>query len=84
MLSLAVMPTLVFVKQRVGKEMGSRTLVADCKETWVCSYLSLTLLLGIGAYAVSAGGGLTPSLRSQCSRSSFGRGGTRWRKRASQ
>ena len=22
------------------------------KETWVCSYLSLTLLLGVGAYAV--------------------------------
>ncbi len=51
-LSLAVMPTLAIVKQRVGKEMGSRALVADSKETWVCSYLSLTLLLGIGAYAV--------------------------------
>jgi divalent metal cation (Fe/Co/Zn/Cd) transporter len=50
-LSLAVMPTLAFVKQRVGKEMGSRALVAD-SETWVCSYLSLTLLLGVGAYAV--------------------------------
>ena len=31
-LSLAVMPTLAFVKQRVGKEMGSRALVADSKE----------------------------------------------------
>jgi cation diffusion facilitator family transporter len=51
-LSLAVMPTLAIVKQRVGKEMGSRALVADSKETWVCSYLSLTLLLGVGAYAV--------------------------------
>jgi divalent metal cation (Fe/Co/Zn/Cd) transporter len=51
-LSLAVMPTLAFAKQRVAKEMGSRALVADSKETWVCSYLSLTLLLGVGAYAV--------------------------------
>jgi divalent metal cation (Fe/Co/Zn/Cd) transporter len=51
-LSLAVMPTLAFAKQRVGKEMGSRALVADSKETWVCSYLSLSLLLGVGAYAV--------------------------------
>ena len=51
-LSLAVMPTLAFVKQRVGKEMGSRALVADSKEAWVCSYLSLTLLLGVGAFAV--------------------------------
>jgi divalent metal cation (Fe/Co/Zn/Cd) transporter len=32
--------------------MGSRALVADSKETWVCSYLSLTLLLGVGAYAM--------------------------------
>jgi divalent metal cation (Fe/Co/Zn/Cd) transporter len=52
LLSLALMPTLAFAKQRVGKEMGSRALVADSKETWVCSYLSLTLLFGIGAYAV--------------------------------
>ena len=34
-LSLAVMPTLAFAKQGVGKEMGSRALVADSKETWV-------------------------------------------------
>ena len=52
MLSLAVMPTLDFVKQRVGTEMGSRALVADSKETWVCSYLSLSLSLDVGAYAV--------------------------------
>ena len=45
-LSLAVMTALAFVKQRVGEEMGSRALVADSKETWVCSYLSLSLLLG--------------------------------------
>jgi divalent metal cation (Fe/Co/Zn/Cd) transporter len=51
-LSLAVMPTLAFVKQQVRTEMGSRALVADSKETWVCSYVSLTLLLGVGAYAL--------------------------------
>jgi cation diffusion facilitator family transporter len=51
-LSLAIMPALAFAKQRVGREMGSRALVADSKETWVCSYLSLSLLLGVGAYAV--------------------------------
>jgi divalent metal cation (Fe/Co/Zn/Cd) transporter len=50
--SLAVMPTLAFAKQRIGKEMGSRALVAHSKETWVCSYLSLTLLLGVGGYTV--------------------------------
>jgi hypothetical protein len=81
-LSLAVMPTLAFAKQRVGKGMGSRALVADSNETWVCSYLSLTLLLGLARY--SAGGGLTRWVRSRCSRSSFGRAGRRWLKRTSQ
>jgi cation diffusion facilitator family transporter len=51
-LSLLVMTGLASVKQRTGREMGSRALVADSKETWVCSYLSLTLLLGVGTYAV--------------------------------
>ena len=50
--SLLVMTGLASVKQWTGREMGSRALVADSKETWVCSYLSLTLLLGVGAYAV--------------------------------
>jgi Cation efflux family len=36
-LSLLVMPTLAYWKQRTGREMGSRALVADAAETWVCS-----------------------------------------------
>ena len=51
-LSLAVMPVLAFAKQRTGQEMSSRALVADSKETWVCSYLSLALLVSVGAYAL--------------------------------
>lgn len=47
-LSLAIMPTLALLKQRLGREMGSRALQADAIETWVCSYLSLALLLGVG------------------------------------
>lgn len=50
-LSLAVMPTLAWLKQRTGRAMGSRALQADAVETWVCSYLSLALLLGVGLYA---------------------------------
>ncbi len=52
-LSLAIMPALAYAKQRTGRAMGSRALVADSKETWVCSYLSLALLLGIGLYALA-------------------------------
>jgi cation efflux family protein len=51
-LSLVVMPILAYAKQRTGKQMGSRALVADSKETWVCSYLSLALLIGVGSYAL--------------------------------
>jgi divalent metal cation (Fe/Co/Zn/Cd) transporter len=49
--SLAVMPVLAYLKGRTGREMGSRALVADSAETWVCSYLSLALLLGVGLNA---------------------------------
>ena len=46
--SLAVMPALAYAKQRTGREMGSEALQADAVETWVCSYLSLALLVGVG------------------------------------
>lgn len=50
LLSLAIMPLLAYSKQATGREMHSRALQADAAETWVCSYLSLALLLGVGAY----------------------------------
>jgi cation diffusion facilitator family transporter len=52
-LSLAIMPALAVAKQRTGRDMGSCALVADSKETWVCSYLSLALLVGVGLYALA-------------------------------
>lgn len=49
--SLAVMPALAYAKQRTGRELGSRALEADALETWVCAYLSLALLAGVGLHA---------------------------------
>jgi divalent metal cation (Fe/Co/Zn/Cd) transporter len=49
--SLVIMPVLAYLKGRTGREMGSQALVADSKETWVCAYLSLALLLGVGLNA---------------------------------
>jgi cation diffusion facilitator family transporter len=49
--SLLVMPALAYGKQRTGRELGSEALNADAVETWVCSYLSLALLAGVGLYA---------------------------------
>jgi len=50
-LSIVVMPTLAYFKGRTGREMGSRALVADSKETWVCAYLSFALLAAVGLNA---------------------------------
>jgi cation diffusion facilitator family transporter len=51
-LSLVIMPALAYMKQRTGRRMGSQALVADAAETWVCSYLSLALLAGVGLHAL--------------------------------
>lgn len=50
LVSLAIMPTLALLKQRTGREWGSRAMAADAAETWVCSYLSLALLAGLGLH----------------------------------
>jgi divalent metal cation (Fe/Co/Zn/Cd) transporter len=49
--SLVVMPVLAYLKGRTGREMGSRALVADSVETWVCAYLSVALLAAVGLNA---------------------------------
>ena len=46
--SLVVMPVLFVAKNRVGKSIGSRSLVADSKQTLACCFLSVALLLGLG------------------------------------
>ena len=51
LVSLVVMPTLAYAKQRTGRALGSRALEADAVETWVCAYLSLALLAGVGLHA---------------------------------
>jgi divalent metal cation (Fe/Co/Zn/Cd) transporter len=49
--SLIVMPSLAYTKQQTGRALGSRALEADAIETWVCAYLSLALLAGVGLHA---------------------------------
>ena len=46
--SLAVMPALSYAQRRAGRELGSRTAVADSKQTLLCTYLSAVLLVGLG------------------------------------
>ena len=46
-LSLAVMPVLSWLQRRAGRELGSKTAVADSKQTLLCTYLSAVLLVGL-------------------------------------
>jgi divalent metal cation (Fe/Co/Zn/Cd) transporter len=50
--SLAVRPLLGWGKLRAARALGSRALEADSKETFVCAYLSLALLLGLALNAL--------------------------------
>ena len=45
--SLVVMPVLSYAQRRTGRELGSRTAVADSKQTLLCTYLSGVLLVGL-------------------------------------
>ncbi|UCD09120.1 MAG: cation diffusion facilitator family transporter [Dehalococcoidales bacterium] len=46
--SLLVMPFMAWLKYKTGKQINSRALVADSKETLACAFLSIALLLGLG------------------------------------
>lgn len=50
--SLIVMPGLSYAQRRAGRALGSRSAVADSKQTLLCTYLSGVLLLGLVANAV--------------------------------
>jgi divalent metal cation (Fe/Co/Zn/Cd) transporter len=45
--SLVVMPALYIAKRRTGRRLGSRSLLADSKQTLACTFMSLALLLGL-------------------------------------
>lgn len=45
--SLVVMPVLSLTQRRAGRELGSRSAVADSKQTLLCTYLSAVLLAGL-------------------------------------
>jgi len=46
--SVVVMPFLFYLKYQTGKSIGSRSLVADSRETLACIFLSVSLLIGLG------------------------------------
>ena len=46
-LSLAIMPALSWGQRRTGQALASTTVIADSKQTLLCTYLSAVLLLGL-------------------------------------
>jgi divalent metal cation (Fe/Co/Zn/Cd) transporter len=49
--SLLVMPVLSLAQRRTGRALGSGSVVADSKQTLLCTYLSAVLLVGLVANA---------------------------------
>jgi len=45
--SLVVMPLLSWFERRTGRGLGSASVVADSKQTLLCTYLSAVLLVGL-------------------------------------
>ncbi len=45
--SLVVMPTLAWLKHCNGRRLGSNSVVADSRQTMLCTYLSAVLLIGL-------------------------------------
>ena len=50
--ALATMPPLAIAKRRVAERLGSATARGESRQTMLCAYLSLALLLGLGANAL--------------------------------
>ena len=46
------MPLLASAKRRVGHKLGSAATVQEASQTQLCAYLSIALLIGLGANAV--------------------------------
>jgi divalent metal cation (Fe/Co/Zn/Cd) transporter len=51
--SLLIMPAIAWGKLRAARAIGSPALRAEARETLACSYLSFTLLVGLGLNALA-------------------------------
>lgn len=46
--SLVIMPVVYYKKVKVAKQIQSKSLLSDAKETLACTFLSAALLIGLG------------------------------------
>ena len=47
----ATMPPLAIAKARLGRALGSSAATSESRQSWLCAYLSLALLVGLGGNA---------------------------------
>lgn len=52
MVTTPSMPLLARAKRRVGRELGSRATESEGQQSMICAYLSIALLVGLGANAL--------------------------------
>ena len=46
-LSILIMPTVSLLQRKTGVELGSHSAIADSKQTLLCTYMSIVLLVGL-------------------------------------
>jgi divalent metal cation (Fe/Co/Zn/Cd) transporter len=46
-ISVVIMPILSWAQRRAGRELGSASAVADSRQTLLCTYLSMAVLVGL-------------------------------------
>ena len=51
--TLATMPPLAHAKRKVGEALGSSATTSESRQTMLCAYLSVALLVGLGANAIA-------------------------------
>lgn len=52
LVALPVMLPVAILQKRIGKAINNKVIIAQSDETWLSNYLSLSLLLGLGANAL--------------------------------
>lgn len=52
MVTAPTMPLLARAKRRVGRRLGSRATQSEGQQNMICAYLSIALLIGLGANAL--------------------------------
>jgi divalent metal cation (Fe/Co/Zn/Cd) transporter len=50
--ALLVMVPVAVMQRNTGRALGNRVLIAQSQETWISNYLSISLLVGLGANAL--------------------------------